>query len=156
MKKIDVGQTLTIIGNLSVVAGILLLVFELNQNREMVMAQTRNEMSQGLIEILLEIGNDSEDAGIYIRGNRRDELSEIEAARYQLLTIAQLRYHENVFYQYRQGLYDESEYVGQREYWRNSVFSDPGLVEVFCEIRAGFSADFRTEIEGLLDAYQCR
>jgi hypothetical protein len=49
MKKIDVGQTLSIIGNVAVVTGILLLVFELNQNREMVMAQTRNEMSQVLI-----------------------------------------------------------------------------------------------------------
>ena len=40
MKKIDLGQTLGILANVGVVFGILLLAYELNQNRQMMEAQT--------------------------------------------------------------------------------------------------------------------
>jgi len=50
MKKIDLGQTLTILANVGVLAGILLLVFELNQNREMMRAQTRSELASSLVD----------------------------------------------------------------------------------------------------------
>jgi hypothetical protein len=39
MKKIDLGQSVSIIANIGVVAGILLLAYELNQNRELAVAQ---------------------------------------------------------------------------------------------------------------------
>jgi hypothetical protein len=39
MKKIDLGQTLSIVANVGVLAGILLLVYELNQTRELAQAQ---------------------------------------------------------------------------------------------------------------------
>ena len=155
MKKIDLGQTLRLLGNVGVIVGILLLVYELNQNRDMMRAQTRNELSQGLIEILLELSNDAEGVNIFTRGNRGENLTEYEFARYELMTIAQLRYHENVHYQYRNGLYDEDEYLAQREAWRNSVFSDKGLVDIFCSIRTGLSPEFVAEIDGLLTTYRC-
>jgi hypothetical protein len=45
MKKLDLAQTLQLVGNAGVIIGILLLVYELAQNREMMRAQTRNELS---------------------------------------------------------------------------------------------------------------
>ena len=48
MKRFEVGQALQLLGNFGVIVGILLLVYELNQNRDMMMAQTRNELSQGI------------------------------------------------------------------------------------------------------------
>jgi hypothetical protein len=39
MKKIDLGQTVAILANVGVLAGILLLVYELNQTRELAQAQ---------------------------------------------------------------------------------------------------------------------
>ena len=107
MKKIDLGQALHVLGNFGVIVGILLLAYELNQNRDMVMAQTRNELSQGITEILLDISNNEERVSIFIRGAAGEDLSEYESAQYQLMTMAELRYHENVHYQYRSGLYDE-------------------------------------------------
>jgi hypothetical protein len=68
MKKLDLGQTLQLLGNLGVIVGILLLVYELNQNRDMMMAQTRTDLSQGIIEMLLDISNNGERASIFARG----------------------------------------------------------------------------------------
>ncbi len=155
MKKIDLGQTVGILANLGVLVGILLLAYELNQTRDMTQAQTRNEMSQGLIAIILDLAGDAETASLILRGDNGEELSEVERARYENLTVAQLRYHENVYYQYKSGLYDETEYLAQREGWRNFVFQEIGLVEVFCTMRSGLSPAFVSEVEGLLTTYRC-
>ena len=40
MKKIDLGQTITILANIGVIAGIIFLAFELRQNNELLVAQT--------------------------------------------------------------------------------------------------------------------
>jgi hypothetical protein len=155
LKKIDLGQTLQFLGNAGIILGILLLVYELNQNRDMMMAQTRNELSQGITEILLDISNNEERVSIFTRGAAGEALSEYESAQYQLMTMAELRYHENVHYQYRSGLYDEDEYRAHRAQWSNFVFRQKGRVAVFCEARSGFSPEFVAEIEGLLTTYKC-
>ena len=84
MKKLDFGQTLQLLGNLGIIVGILLLVYELNQNRHMMMAQTRNELAQEVTNILFELQNNAEMA----------------------------------------------EFSAQRDYWRNVVFHNDGLVEI--------------------------
>ncbi len=45
MKKLDLGQTTLMLGNLGVILGILLLVYELFQNRQTMEAQTRNSIA---------------------------------------------------------------------------------------------------------------
>jgi hypothetical protein len=41
MKKIDLGQTITILANIGVIGGILLLAYELRQNNSLMSAQAR-------------------------------------------------------------------------------------------------------------------
>ncbi len=55
MRKINVGQTVGILANVGVIAGIVFLVFELQQNREMMRAQTRNELSMGAMDFFLTV-----------------------------------------------------------------------------------------------------
>ena len=52
MKKIDLGQTITIVANIGVLLGIILLVYELDQNRDMMRAQIRNEISRSAGDLL--------------------------------------------------------------------------------------------------------
>jgi hypothetical protein len=126
-------------------------VYELNQNREMMMAQTRHELSQGLIDNLFRISTDEQSADLVYRGNNGESLADVEFFRYRWMTNAQTRYHEDVYYQYRVGLYDQSEYAAHREAWRNNVYAN----RAFCAYRASLSPEFVAEIEGLLTAYRC-
>jgi len=57
LKKLDVGQTLQLVGNAGVIFGILLLVYELNQNRAMMQAQMRSNISDTLVDILVQQAN---------------------------------------------------------------------------------------------------
>jgi hypothetical protein len=150
LKKIDFGQTLQILGNLGVLVGILLLVYELNQNRELMLSQTRHELSQGLIEVLIANSSDSEIMSIRLRGNKGEDLTELESERFQVAAVIEMRYHEDVHYQYRNGLYDDSEFIAQREQWKN-IYAAIGRKDVFCTLRNGYSQEFVKEIESLLE-----
>ena len=85
MKKIDLGQTLGILANVGVIAGIVFLAFELRQNNELLVAQTTYSQfaidreqriaimqTDGLLEAMVKARNDS-------------PLSEIEDLRLQFL-----------------------------------------------------------------------
>jgi hypothetical protein len=45
MKKMELGQTITILANLSVIAGIVFLAYEIRQNSESLRAQTRTDIT---------------------------------------------------------------------------------------------------------------
>lgn len=77
----------------------------------------------------------------------------IERMRYEFnqFVISRMRSQENVQYQFRTGLYDESEYEAQTNGWRR-LYAMPGVAAVFCERRLNFSAQYVAEIEALMEA----
>ena len=97
-----VNRWLTLGANLGVLVGIILLVVELEQNREMMQAQTRNELSNSIIHLLSESAGNTELASIMLRANMGDELTPVQFLQYRERQFAMYRYWENVHYQYRQ------------------------------------------------------
>lgn len=153
MQKIDLGQSLSILANLGVLIGILLLVYELNQNRQMMEAQTRNDLSDGLTNAI-SLFTDRQIAELMLRGNSGDELSDVDREQLGYVLSIQFRYYENVHYQYRQGLFDEVEFDAQRLIWRN-LFTEKYRAEYWCRQKGTYSPDFAAEIDGLLTTFRC-
>ena len=104
MKLDRANQLLQVAANLGVILSITFLAFELSQNRDMMRAQTRNDLSQGVIELLVVQATDGELFNILRRGNAGEELSEDEQGRFNTMQNAFFRYWENMHYQYRNGL----------------------------------------------------
>ncbi len=149
MKKIDLGQTIGLFANLGVLVGILLLVYELNQNREMMKAQTRHEMSQGIVDLLLTEATNPELNRILNRGLSGEEITGAELERLQIMMNAYFRYWEDVHYQYRAGLYDDSEFSRQKQSWAYLLTSRSAL-EHWCVVRDRHSEAFAMEMDSLL------
>ncbi len=155
MKKIDLGQTIGVLANIGVLIGILLLVYELSQNRQMMKAQTRNEIAQSTYELLtLSIDNLSFQSTMR-RGRAGEELSEDEQFQFERYHNGWFRFWENVHYQYRNGLYDETEFSKQREAWAFSFATNPGVVSYWCRIRSRFVPEFSLDVNELLTTYEC-
>ena len=149
MKKIDFDQTLQLLGNAGVIVGILLLVYELNQNRDMMEAQTRHEIAQSIVEQLGEIASNGDLADLTRRARCGRLESEVEEERYFAHVNSRLRYWEDAHYQYRRGLYDETEFSAQREAWR--AFIHPGATqEAWNQMKLSFSSEFVREIDDLI------
>jgi hypothetical protein len=155
MKKLDLGQALGLIANLGVIAGILLLVFELNQNRDMMRAQTRNELARALHDLLSLTVSDGELSEIMIRDNAGVELTNAEASRVRSRYELGFRYWENVHYQYRQGLYDESEFSRHADTMVVVVDRTPSMVRYWCDERTLYSAPFMEFLDELLPDAAC-
>jgi len=154
MKKIDVGQMVTILANVGVLVGILLLVYELNQNRQMMQAQTRSAIAQTLIDLQRDEANSSELSGIFVKVDAGEPLSPVEARQYRARWVATFRYWENVNYQYRNGLYEESEYSAQRRAW-SEILSNPAVLDLWCGRRHRQTEQLAAEIDALLGDAGC-
>ena len=155
MKKMDFGQTITVLANVGVIAGILLLAYELNQNRQMMEAQTRNELAMGLVEIQLATAADPNQLAAIVKGRQSIEPTETERLAAEFGLTALFRYWENVHYQYRVGLYDETEFATQREAWRAALTGPSPHAEFWCGRRTTYSPEFAADIDSLLGANEC-
>ena len=152
MKKFDLGQAIKIFANVGVLVGILLLVYELNQNRQMMQAQTRNAIAETLVDMLYQRASSPELAELRAKQEAREPLTAAEELQYQDLQGADWRYRENVSYQYRIGLYEVDEYLAQREMWRDLLNSDEAIRAYWCgRNTAATPAEFLAEINDLLE-----
>ena len=149
------NRWLTLGANVGVLVGIILLIVELDQNREAVQAQTRSNLSQSIVDYMSLIASNSQLASLRRRIDGGEEATVDEQYQYESITRALVRYWENVHYQYRQGLYDDEEFAAHREAIRDHLASSKALVEFWCGNRHAMSQEFAEEIDGLLTTYNC-
>lgn len=149
------NRWLTLGANVGVLVGIVLVILELDQNRDMMRAQIRHELAMGIVELLQVPASDPQLAGILHRARAGDELTPEESFQFEMRTNALLRYWEDVHYQYRLGLYDEIEFERQRDAWRASLEGFGRAVAYWCSVRPLYSPEFAAEIDGLLANGAC-
>lgn len=65
------------------------------------------------------------------------------------------RYFENVHYQYRVGLYDDSEFERQKLAWGNYMNGSARAPEIWCDYQHVVSIEFAVELNTLLDHDPC-
>ena len=149
------NRWLTLSANLGVLVGIILLVVELDQNRDMMRAQTRNEIARATQELLTSWATSRELADIVVRANRSEDLSPSEYYMVAVRNESMLRNLENLHYQNRQGLFDRSEFEASSIRFSQLLRGQPSLVRHWCATRSGFSAEFNEFFQSLLPADNC-
>ena len=148
MKKLDFGQAVGLFANLGVIAGIIFLGFELQQNQRGIQAQTRATLAQIDIESIR--GNRQDSALMELIIADRPELESVDQYRFELYVRELARTAEHHYYQHRLGTFDESEFEGVRVLWKR-LFSIPSQRAWWEEHKAEFSTAFQEEFEALLD-----
>lgn len=141
---------LAIGANVAVVVGIALLIVELQQNRDMIRAQTRHELAMGIVDLLQTPAGNAQLADVLFRAQTGQPLSPAELFQFHLRTNALFRYWEDVHYQYRVGLYDDTEFARQLDAWKASMAHSPLGKAYWCQVRRLYSPEFMAEMDGLL------
>ncbi len=149
------NRWLTLGANVGVLIGIILLIIELDQNRDMMRAQIRNELARGVQDLLVITVADQDFADLLFRAETGESLSPAESSRVGTWDQLVFRYWENVHYQYRLGLYDESEFSPHRDAMLNVVVENPRLYAFWCNQRLIFSGPFVEYMDNLLDSPDC-
>ena len=156
MRKIDIGQSVTILANIGVLIGIALLVFELSENRAMTAAEIRNSIAETTAMLIRDEAMNREILEVSRKGLAGEPLEPLEQNQFELFWAAYFRMWENANYQYRVGLYDEAEYEAQRNTWLR-LLENPGLLQVWCgrRGRGAVSAPFAEEMDHALEEKGC-
>jgi hypothetical protein len=156
MESDRLNRWMTLGTNVAVLAGIALLVVELNQNHDTVRAQTRNEISQGELILLGSMSSNRDLAELLIKAGKGEELSDAERLMVVVQSESAFRLWQNVHYQGRNGLYEEEEFEKHIDTMRSVLSHSPWLIEYWCNSRQLYPSKFVAEIDGLVPAESCQ
>jgi hypothetical protein len=150
------NRWLTLGANLGVLVGILLLIIELDQNRESIRGQTRNDLAEGAISVISLAVENPHLADALVRSNNGEEVTPAEAYMLASRAEAVLRYFENVHYQYRIGTYDEGEFSRHMDTMKAVVTNTVSVRKYWCQYGARFSATFEDAANAILGGDLCQ
>ncbi|MEZ4584818.1 MAG: hypothetical protein R2909_00250 [Gemmatimonadales bacterium] len=149
------ARWLPVAANVGALLGLLLVALELRQNRELTRAQIRHDLAMGIVELLHVPAGNLQLAGVLQRAAVGEPLTADERFQFRLRSNALLRYWEDVHYQYRQGLYDEVEFLKQQDAWRAALEGSKGFTDYWCEVRSVYSPLFMEAVDELLAPGRC-
>jgi len=115
MKKIDLGQTIGILANIGVIAGIVFLALELEQNNDLLQSEAEYRLFENRSRIAREVYRDAELAELMDKLQRNEELSTVERIRAENLYESM---YQNWRWEYRQWEQGRIETL-PLEGWRN-------------------------------------
>ena len=81
MKKLDLGQSVTVLANLGVIAGILLLVLEIRQNNDLMAEEAQRARAESIREAYVQLADNGELAAIWVKETDGGELTAVEEVR---------------------------------------------------------------------------
>ena len=141
MKKPDIGQTVAILANIGVIAGIVFLAYELQQNNRFLAAQARSDMRASRVsynELLMT----PEITRVVVKATNNEELNAEESFRLERLHRSMFVNWEAEYREYEEGMYglEELPVEGYREaftympgllnaWQRNKHVRDPDFVQ---------------------------
>ena len=141
MKKIDLGQAITILANVGVIAGILFLAIELQQNNDLLSAQARAARIELKTDFEGSLYQNAELAEIIARAHANDELTEAEEIRLLWLGRRMLTSFQYVYNEYQQGMIEEGA-ISTAE-WRIAFHQlIPRMEEPWSMYRDGMNPEF--------------
>jgi hypothetical protein len=86
MKKIDLGQSLAVLANLAVVAGIVFLVIQIQEERDYAIVENTTIVGHGMADWMSSVAHDQDRADILFRGAQDFEsLTPLEQFEFDLL-----------------------------------------------------------------------
>ena len=151
MATTKINDWMTLIANVSVVAGIVFLAAELRQNTNAIRAQTRDSVTEKQLVVFQSIATTPELAEAWSVG-LAGGLEALEPAERPMLlfwVIAVLRAWENEYSQYERGLFSSEEFLPRMERWRRNMEFEL-YRSTWAENRDSFSPAFRAAIDAMV------
>ena len=155
MNSNRISGWLTLGANIGVVIGIGLLIVELDQNRDMMRSQTRHQIAIEDANFFLATAYDPDMTARIEQVSDGEQLEATERMQYSWRLAGWFRLQENIHYQARNGLFDQSEFEGIKNTWKTFVTTSPGVEKVWCFWRMNSSKEFREDFDDLFDDLGC-
>lgn len=141
--------------NIGVLIGIILLVVELDQNRDMMRAQTQTEITAMNVAHSDVVAADAELADILRRARFGQELTPSDGVRYLYHASGTLEIWQHMYYQYEIGLFDQEEFAAQTRGFEMLATGSAGFRRIWCQFRPSSSEGFRGYLDEVYTELNC-
>lgn len=152
MNMSKVNELLSLTASVGVIASIIFLGIETQQNTDMMKSQTRNSIVENQLTFYERVIDNADFAAILNDLRVDSELYQpgsSERVRYHFFAMSQFRMWENEWYQYQMGLFDEEEFNSRVNTWKSNI--DVAINQnIWRSIRKDFSEDFRVYLNNLM------
>lgn len=148
MDSDKLNRWLTLGANLGVLVGIILLVIELNQSRDMMRAQTRAAVTESILT-LLAMERDPYVVSAYRKLADGEELSFEEKYFMANMANATFRSWENSYYQNKSGLFEWGEFDAEIQVGREMI-AEPHMAEHWSKNQQIYSKPFQDHVNNNL------
>ena len=141
MKKLDLGQTVTILANVGIIAGIVFLGIELQQNNALLGAQARATRAQVRMDGTDLLVSTPELMRAFAREQSGESLSELDQMYLNYAALGTFVRWEYVYGEFREGLIEEDSVPVEN--WRYVFRTAPTMAKQWEAIgRFSFHPDF--------------
>lgn len=146
---------LTFVTNIALLIGVVVVIYELQQNNLIARAQTRSEISRSTIESAA-MYSSPEAIRLTAKFTKGEEFSIEDNVWLRTAWRREFRSWENVHYQYRLGLFDENEMESYRYFWQLRADDCSDLFSgYYQELRMQLEPHFRSEMDRKFTAADC-
>lgn len=142
MKKLDLGQTISIIANIGVIAGILFLAYELRQNNRLMEAGSRTARAERITSVSEMVSATPALAEVLARARNGESLTDSEDLMIYSFYMRRLRGFEAFFSEFQAGTVNGI----QADNWRLNFYADPwtgkSLADSWSRLKLYLNPDF--------------
>ena len=146
--KIDLGQTITILANLGVIAGIVFLAIELNQNNRLLRAQEQHNLHENRVSFAYARMEDPAVAALWANILAGEEITGVERTRANAIFEIMVENWRYEYQQFRAGVLEERDLplAGYRGIY-SRLMGHPEFRSYWSRRSANFDPDFVALIE---------
>ena len=143
------NRWLTLAANVGVLAGIVFLAYELQQNTVATQLEAASNFNASFSEIELFIAGSPEFAELLTRGREGEEITGADQLRLMVFYNQVLRQWQFTHFQYLAEAMDEDNWQAQRAFMAEIIRGDIGLLNHWRTFRQQYSPAFNSELEAI-------
>lgn len=141
MKKIDLGQSIAILANVGVIAGIVFLAVELRQNNELMQSEASIAYVEMRKDGILSQAQNEDFLRAILKVRHGEQLTELELLRLELYYYSIFVNWEWEYEQYLEGVLDVLDQPPELR-WRPAVDTFPLMREIWSGRKSQLSSEF--------------
>jgi hypothetical protein len=150
MSLSDLASIGSLVSVVAVLISLIYMSLQTRQNTKHTKAQIQQGRTEGITDWLNALAADPSLLETYLRGAAGDpSLSDVEAARFVVLSTARFYSYEDQFYQHKEGLLDDVRYAGVLKAAKSSL-RYPGSRACWTMMRDTFDAGFQTLMDDIM------
>ena len=145
------NRWLTLVANIGVLAGIIFLAYELQQNTVATQLEAASNFNASFSEIELFIAGNPEFAELLTRGREGEEITGVDQLRLTVFYNQILRQWQFTHFQYLSDAVDEDNWQAQRAFMVEIISGDLGLLNHWRNFKHQYSSAFNNVLESITE-----